>query len=103
MLDILLPVNRLSIHLEESLDSISEAQQYLLDELQLESELIVITNGVDEQIFQDIEFRVKQSKLSKYRIIKTETCGISSALNCGLQTSNSPLIARVDDTAKLAL
>ena len=97
MLDILLPLNRVSVYLEESLNSIREAQQQLLDKLRYDSKLILIVNGIDDHDINKIKSIVDRSKLIKYSIISNAEYGISNALNQGINDSNSRFIARTDD------
>ena len=88
MLDILLPLNRVSVYLEESLNSIREAQQQLLDKLRYDSKLILIVNGIDDHDINKIKSIVDRSKLIKYSIISNAEYGISNALNQGINDSN---------------
>jgi glycosyltransferase involved in cell wall biosynthesis len=97
MLDVLLPLNRVSDFLEDSLSSIGIAQRYLLDKLKFESELILIVNGIEHQQINKIECIAERSNLIKYRIIQSENYGISAALNKGIGLSSSPFLARTDD------
>ena len=97
ILDILLPVNRASEYLEDSLKSIAEAQQYLLDELQYKSILFIITNGLDYYDATRIKSIAERSNLCGYKVLTCESKGISNAINKGIHESNSPFIARADD------
>jgi len=97
MLDILLPLNRVSVYLESSLRSVGEAQQYLSDKLKCDSNLILILNGLDNHDLKVIKSIAERSKLTKYRIISSDAYGISNALNKGINDSNSRFIARTDD------
>jgi glycosyltransferase involved in cell wall biosynthesis len=97
MLDILLPLNRASTYLEDSLNSIREAQQQLLEKLKYDSELILILNGINDHDINKIKSIVERIKLINYRIISSDEYGISNALNKGINDSNSRFIARADD------
>lgn len=97
MLDILMPLNRVSPFLKESLFSISIAQQRLSNELKCDSELILIVNGINDQSIIKIESLAAQIGLDNFRIITSSEDGISRALNKGIKESKAPYIARMDD------
>ena len=97
MITILLPVNRISIHLDETLKSINKAQVQLWQKKQCPSELIVITNGIGIQDEEKIRRKLHGADLQNSRLISSKLEGIAESLNKGISDSNSEFIARADD------
>lgn len=97
MISIVIPVCRVSPYLMQSLSSICDSALYAKQRLGVESELVLIANGMSQT-----QVRYLRHLLSKFDFLRTglhslKERGISEALNLGLQESEGDHIARVDD------
>jgi glycosyltransferase involved in cell wall biosynthesis len=81
--DVIIPVHGTPIYLLETIESISD-QQFI-------NKIIIVLDRVDKQYFSNLE--INQTNLV---IVQSNTPGIVSALNTGLEISTAEFVARID-------
>lgn len=81
--DVIIPVHGTPIYLLETIESISD-QQFI-------DKIIIVLDRVDKQYFSNLE--INQTNLV---IVQSNTPGIVSALNTGLEISTAEFVARID-------
>jgi glycosyltransferase involved in cell wall biosynthesis len=81
--DVIIPVHGTPIYLLETIESISD-QQFV-------NKIIIVLDRVDKKYFSNLE--MNQTNLV---IVQSNTPGIVSALNTGLEISTAEFVARID-------
>ncbi|MXV28893.1 glycosyltransferase [Aeromonas veronii] len=88
MISVLLATNKIDEYLWLAIDSI-------LEQKDIDFELIVIANGLEcDQVFSDISARLASTE--RVILLKTPVPQLAYALNLGLSSANTDIIARMD-------